>query len=273
MRTIVITGANTGIGRETAAGLVRPGDYFILAGRSLERTQHVIDELTAAGAKADFVEVDLASLASVRAAAARIRHLAPSIELLINNAGIGGNKLGTTPEGFEIHFGVNHLGHFLLTQELLPILKSSNARIVNVASDAHRMVKALDFDALKKPTQTVTGFPEYGVSKLCNILFTRELAKRTGLRSYALHPGVIATEIWREVPAPLRVLMKLFMRSPKKGAQTSIYCATADIAENGTYFEKSKQRHTTRLAQDEALARELWDWSERWVAQDASSVA
>lgn len=269
MRTIVITGANTGIGRTTALGLNDGATRFILAGRSLSRTQTVIDEL--APAQVEFVELDLGSLASVRKAAARIRELAPHIDILINNAGIGGVH-GKTVDGFELHFGVNHLGHFLLTQELLPLLKASNARVVNVASDAHRMVKkTLDFAALEKPTATRTGFPEYGVSKLCNILFTRELAKRHGLRTYALHPGVIATDIWREVPAPLRFVIKLFMASPDSGAKTSIHCATADIPaeENGTYFEKSKRRRVTKLAEDDALARELWDRSEGWVAADA----
>lgn len=269
----VITGANTGIGRVTAVELAKRGMNLILAGRSKDRTRPVMDEIAGRpnAPRVEFVPLDLADLSSVRACAARINQRDTGIDLLINNAGLAGAR-GITRDGFELHFGINHLGHFLLTQLLLDRLReASEARIVVVASEAHYRPKSFDWEALRKPTQTALGFREYSVSKLCNVLFTQELARRiegTGVRAYALHPGVVASDIWRRVPWPLRPVMRRFMVTNEQGAQTTLHCATSnDVArENGRYYDKCKPKDPSPLANDRALQTELWNRSEAWVA-------
>lgn len=270
-RTILITGANSGIGRETALALGRRGAKLYLAGRSEARMQPVIDELREGGNdQAVFLPLDLGDLASVRACAARFLETGDPLHVLIANAGLAGQR-GLTKDGFERAFGVNHLGHFLLVDLLLERLKeSAPSRIVIVASRAHSRIRGLDFDALRKPTATATGYPEYGVSKLCNILHAQELAERlqgTGVTTYSLHPGVIASDVWREVPWPIRPLMKLFMKSNEEGAATSIYCATAPELEHqsGRYYADCAEHPTGKLAQDSELQRELWRRSVEWA--------
>lgn len=270
-RTILITGANSGIGRATALALGRRGAKLYLAGRSEARMQPVIDELRAGGNdRAVFLPLDLGDLASVRACAARFLETGDPLHVLIANAGLAGQR-GLTKDGFERTFGVNHLGHFLLVELLLERLKeSAPSRIVLVASRAHIRVGELDFDALRKPTRTPTGYPEYGVSKLCNVLHAQELAERlqgTGVTTYSLHPGVIASDVWREVPWPIRPVMKLFMKSNEEGAATSIYCATAPELEHrsGRYYVDCAERATSKLAQDQRLQKELWRRSAEWA--------
>ena len=271
MTTIVITGANTGIGRATAESLAAPGTKLILAGRSLERTQEVIDAAKARGAEVEFVELDLGNLASTRKAAAEIMAKAPRIDVLINNAGVAGVR-GKTSDGFEMNVGINHLGHFALTMGLIEGLKASKTRVVCVASEAHRRADQLDFAAFEQPTKSRTGIDEYCDSKLCNVLFASELARRygaDGITAVSLHPGVIASDIWRHVPGVLRWGMKLFMSTTDDGARTSVYCATAPLEAglNGAYFDASKPRTPTKLARDEALARELWEHSAKLVSR------
>jgi NAD(P)-dependent dehydrogenase (short-subunit alcohol dehydrogenase family) len=230
----------------------------------------VLAEIAAAGGKAEVVKMDLASVASVRAGAAEILSRVSRIDVLINNAGIAGIK-GQTPDGFELQFGTNHIGHFVLTQLLLPKLReAAPSRVVTVASRAHYRAKALDFDAARRPTPSATGFYEYGVSKLANVLFSAELGRRekaTGVHTYSLHPGVVASDLWRPVPAIVRWIPKLFMVSNEEGARTSLHCATSpEVAdETGLYYDECKPRRPSRLARDEALAAELWQRSEAWV--------
>ncbi|RDV36441.1 SDR family NAD(P)-dependent oxidoreductase [Bradymonadaceae bacterium TMQ3] len=267
----VITGANTGIGRHTALGLAEAGAHVTIAARSLERTQPVLDEMAErfGQERVSFVQLDLGSLDSVRQAAAEILATGKPIDLLINNAGLGGAR-GHTQDGFEIHFGVNHLGHFLWTNLLLDrIQQADEARIINVASEAHYK-GTLDFNALQSPTSTRTGFQEYANSKLANVLFSAELARRLDaphVHVHALHPGVVATDIWRRVPALLRPLIKLFMIPPEEGAQTTLFCAMSEEAgeSTGLYWDACKMKTPSRLARDEKLARELWERSEGWV--------
>jgi NAD(P)-dependent dehydrogenase (short-subunit alcohol dehydrogenase family) len=272
-RFVVITGANTGIGRATAESLAQRGCTVVLAGRSLERTQPVLDAIRSAGGEALFVELNLGELASVRAGAARILDLGRPIDILINNAGLAGQR-GLTKDGFELTFGTNHLGHFLLTVLLAKQLKSAaRARIVNVASKAHYDATGIDFAALQKPTQSVVGVSEYAVSKLANVLFTSELARRlgpSGVHSYALHPGVVASDIWRRIPWGLRSLAKLFMISNEEGARTSLYCATApEVADHdGRYYDKCREKKPNPLAGDAELAKQLWEKSVQWVGTD-----
>jgi retinol dehydrogenase-12 len=271
-RRFLVTGAYSGIGRVTAANLASRGAAVVLAGRSLERCQALAAELRrpSDGDRIEVLALDLADLASVRAAAEQLIARGGRIDGLINNAGVAGAR-GRTCNGFELAFGVNHLGHFLFTRLLEARLReSAPARVVNVSSDAHRRITGIDFPALREPTRTRTGLYEYGVSKLCNILFTREIARRwagSGITAYALHPGVIATDIWRSVPQPLRWLMTRWMKTPEAGAATSIRCATdpALANVNGRYFINERERWPSRVAQDDALAERLWDESERMI--------
>lgn len=269
-RTCVVTGCNTGIGRVTAVALAKLGATVLLANRSEEKTRPVLEEIRAAGGSGEFVALDLGSLAAVRRTAEALRTRGP-IHLLVNNAGLAGSG-GQTTDGFELAFGTNHLGPFLLTTLLLPQLEAAGpgARIVNVASRSHYRAKKIDWEALRRPTRSTTGLPEYEVSKLCNVLFTRSLAQRLrdrGVEAFSLHPGVVATDIWRSVPFPLRGLVKLFMISEEEGAKTTLHCATSAEAKghSGAYFDKCKPKHPSRVSQDDLLADELWRRSEEWT--------
>lgn len=272
-RTILITGSNSGIGRATAVALGQRGARLYLAGRSAERMQPVVDEIRAGGNdQVRYLPLDLGDLASVRACAERFLATADPLHVLINNAGIAGRR-GLTKDGFEITFGTNHLGPFLLTELLLERMKqSAPSRIVNVASRGHYRASRIDFAALTRPTATRTGLREYNFSKLCNVLHANELARRlegTRVTTYSLHPGVIASDVWREVPWPLRPLMKSLMRSNEEGAATSVWCATApELAEfTGRYYDDCRERTPSALAQDETFAKELWERSVTWSRQ------
>lgn len=262
-RTILVTGANTGIGRATAVALGQRGARLHLAGRSEAKTRPVIDEIARAGNdRVSFIPLDLGDLSSVRECAAAFLATGEPLHVLLNNAGLAGSR-GLTRDGFELAFGVNHLGPFLLTELLLPRLKeSAPSRIVNVSSMGHYRVEAIDFEALRKPTRSVSGVPEYNVSKLCNVLHAKELSRRlsgTGVTTYSLHPGVIASDVWRKVPWPVRSVMKLFMGTSEEGAATSLYCATAPelATETGLYYDSCRQRKPSALASDQALQDEL----------------
>jgi retinol dehydrogenase 12 len=191
--------------------------------------------------------------------------------LLWATAGLAGS-LGLTKSGFERTFGVCHMGHFLLTKLLLDTLKASApARVVVVASKAHYRAKGIDFDALRKPTVAKTGLPEYMVAKLANVLFAAELSRQlkgTGVTTYSLHPGVVATDVWRSVPAPIAKVIKWFMLTEEEGAATSLHCALSDEAglQTGLYYDECKPKEPSALAQDPALSARLWTESERWLA-------
>ena len=270
-KSFLVTGANTGIGRETARGLAAARATVFLAGRSEAKTQLVIDEIVAeTGNRAlAFLALDLGDLSSVRSCASSFLSAGEPLHGLINNAGVAGRR-GIAPSGFELAFGTNHVGPFLLTGLLLDRLReSAPARIVNVSSEAHRQAPGIDFEAVRAPTRSRTGLPEYAVSKLANLLHAQELARRldgSGVTTYALHPRVIASDIWRRVPWPVRPLIKLRMRSPQEGARTTLYCATSsDVAgETGLYYEDARRKPAGRIATPE-LARDLWQHSTEWV--------
>lgn len=272
-RTLVITGANTGIGRATAELLAARGAHVVLACRSQEKTEPVLAGIRAAGGSAEGVVLDLGDLDQVRQCAAGLLASDRPIHVLLNNAGLAGTR-GVTKSGFELAFGTNHVGHFLLTMLLAPRLRATpKARIVNVASKSHFQAKGIDFDAVRKTTKTITGLPEYEVSKLANVLFTKELARRlgpSGVRSYSLHPGVVASDAWRRIPWPFGALMKLGMISNAEGAKTSIYCATSpDVADHdGRYYDKCREEPPNPLANDAALAQSLWEKSVAWTGAD-----
>jgi retinol dehydrogenase-12 len=219
----------------------------------------------------EVLPLDLADFTSIRAAARAFLGTGAPLHLLVNNAGLAGVR-GLSQSGFEVTFGVNHMGHFLLTQLLRERLEqSAPARVVNVASKAHYDAKEIRWDALKQPTRTFTGVPEYAVSKLANVLFSSALARRlagSGVSTYSLHPGVIASDIWRAVPWPIRPLLKLRMISTEEGAKTTLYCATSlDVAaQSGLYYDECRVKEPSALARDAELAERLFDESERWIA-------
>jgi dehydrogenase/reductase SDR family protein 13 len=276
-KNYVITGANTGIGKITARELARRGARVILACRSEAKTQPVIDEIAAAtGSKRlEFIALDLGDLASVRACAEKLLARDLPIHGLINNAGLAGSR-GTTKDGFELAFGTNHLGHYLFTRLLLDRIKATpGARIVNVSSKSHYQAKGIDWEAVHQTTKTMTALHEYEVSKLANVLFTKELARKlagSGVTTYALHPGVVATDVWRSVPAPFRWVVKLFMLTPEKGAAASLRCATdpALATETGKYYDVGGvERRPSKIADDAALAGTLWAKSAEWTGLPA----
>ena len=272
-RTIVITGANTGIGRATAELLAARGAHVVLACRSQEKTAPVLAGIRAAGGSAEGVALDLGDLDQVRQCAAGLLATDRPIHVLLNNAGLAGTR-GLTRSGFELAFGTNHVGHFLLTMLLAPRLRATpSSRIVNVASKSHYRAKGIDFEAVRTTTRSITGLPEYEVSKLANVLFTKELARRlgpSGVRSYSLHPGVVASEAWRRIPWPFRAIMKLGMITNEQGAKTSIHCATSpEVADHdGRYYDECREKKPNPLADDAALARTLWEKSVAWTGAD-----
>ena len=271
-RTFLVTGGSTGIGLATARALAGDGGRVYVACRSAAAGEAAVAAIKARTGSASvwLLPLDLASLESVRACASAFLARDEPLHVLVNNAGVSGQR-GATAEGFELHFGVNHLGHFALTSLLLERLKASgpDSRIVNVASAAHYSAPGIDFDALRRRTQTFTGQREYAVSKLCNVLFTGELARRldgAGVTSYALHPGVVATDIWRRVPWLARTMIKRRMLTVEQGSVTSLHCAVspAVAAENGLYYDRIRAREPSRVATRE-LAELLWERSAEWT--------
>ena len=270
-KTIVITGANSGIGLETARELARRGAAIVMACRDPGRAEQARADVAASvpGAQLELVALDLASLASVRAAAAQISAAHPAVDVLINNAGLVPFKRRMTVDGFEMQFGVNHLGHFLLTQLLMPqLFAAGRPRVVNVASMMHHLGK-LDFDSFRGATPYGM-IKAYAQSKLCNVLFARELARRhggEGLLSFSLYPGPVGTNIMGRGLLN-RVLYRMIgaYMSPRRGARTSVHLATAEGLEatNGAYYDEfQKVKPGSQLSQDMALAARLWDVSEQ----------
>jgi NAD(P)-dependent dehydrogenase (short-subunit alcohol dehydrogenase family) len=270
--TFLITGGNTGIGLSTATALAREGGRVLIACRSAAAGETAVERIKSASGSADvrLLPLDLASLSSVRACAASFLALDEPLHVLVNNAGVGGQR-GLSADGFELHFAVNHLGHFALTQLLLDRIAASGpeARIVNVSSEAHYGARGIDFASLRRRTKTFAGAREYAVSKLCNVLFTQELARRlagSGVTTYALHPGVVASDIWRRVPRLARPFITRRMLTTEQGAVTSVYCATsaAVTGESGLYYDKCAALTPSQVATPE-LAALLWKHSAEWT--------
>ncbi|XP_075840130.1 retinol dehydrogenase 14 [Microtus pennsylvanicus] len=286
-KTVLITGANSGLGRATAAELLRLGARVIMGCRDLGRAEEAAGQLRqelgqAGGQDPDATkgqlvvkELDLASLRSVRAFCQELLQEEPRLDVLINNAGIFQCPYMKTEDGFEMQFGVNHLGHFLLTNLLLGLLKSSApSRIVVVSSKLYKYGD-INFEDLNSEQSYNKSF-SYSRSKLANILFTRELARRlegTNVTVNVLHPGIVRTNLGRHIHIPLlaRPLFNLvswaFFKSPLEGAQTSIYLASSPEVEgvSGKYFGDCKEEELLPKAMDESVARKLWDISEVMV--------
>jgi len=243
-----------------------------IACRSATAGEAAVARIKSESGSADvwLLPLDLASLSSVRACAEAFLARDEPLHVLVNNAGVGGQR-GITEDGFELHFGVNHLGHFALTQLLLDRIAASGpgARIVNVSSEAHYGARGIDFAAVRRPTATFTGSQEYAVSKLCNVLHAQELARRlsgTEVRSYALHPGVVASDIWRRIPRLARWFLTRRMLTIEQGAVTSVYCATSpDVGgDSGLFYDKCAVRPASPVATPE-LAGLLWRHSAEWT--------
>lgn len=273
-KVCLVTGATSGIGKVTALELARRGAHVILTARTVAKGQPVADEIRAAtgNERVEVQALELDDLHQTRRSAETFLARGLPLHLLINNAGLAGQR-GLTRNGFELQFGVNHLGPFLFTTLLLDRMRqSAPGRIVNVSSQAHYDAKeGIDYGAVRQSTRSLTALPEYAVSKLANVLFTSELARRlegSGVTTYALHPGVVATDVWRSIPSPIAWIMKQFMLSPEAGAATTLYCATDPALANvtGRYYDNSREKTASTKAQDVALAAELWAKSEAFIA-------
>jgi NAD(P)-dependent dehydrogenase (short-subunit alcohol dehydrogenase family) len=274
VRTAIVTGANSGIGLETARGLARQGFRVVLVCRNPDRAAAAQADIAASvpGAELDVVLCDLGELHSVRAAAAELLERLDRLDVLVNNAGITLRHPATTSEGHEAMWATNHLGPFLLTQLLLPLLQASApSRIVNVASDAHRWGR-IRFDDLEASRgYGFMSFPRYGDTKLMNILSTRELARRlegTGVTVNCVHPGAVATNIG----APPKIIAagtRVILRTPEQGARASLMVATdpALADETGGYFTHKGRvdRKLSKRARDADVARRLWAVTEEIV--------
>lgn len=269
-KRVLVTGATAGIGKETARALAKQGAHVVIVGRSEEKTRAVVDELRASAPNAplDFLLADLSSMAAVRKLAEDFLAKWDTLHVLVNNAGAVNMSREVTVDGYERTFATNHLSYFLLTNLLLPALeKAAPARVVNVASEGHRG-QSVPWDDLHAEKSYVQ-FIVYGRSKLMNILFTRELARRVkerGITANSVHPGVVASNFMAK-PGFWGVAGKIanvFLISPEKGAQTSIYLASSPEVHGATggYYAKSKLRRESKAAQDDDAAQRLWALSE-----------
>lgn len=268
----VITGANSGIGFETAKALARKGAYLVMVCRNEDKAetarQEIIEETSNPGI--DIVLCDFAIQAEIRNAAEEIKKNYKKIDVLINNHGFLASEREDTVDGLEKTFAVNHIGYFMFTNLLLDMIKAADqGRIVSVASGAHR---AGEFDPENiQLDNNFTPWKAYGNSKLFNILFTRELANQlvdTNVTANCLHPGVVATNFAQSGSWIMRTLFtigKPFFVSPKKGAETTIYLATSEKVKevNGAYFRNKKVATPSKDARDDEAAKQLWDISKK----------
>jgi NAD(P)-dependent dehydrogenase (short-subunit alcohol dehydrogenase family) len=281
-KTVVVTGGNSGIGLETAVAMARAGADTVITARDPRRGSAAAAEIArrAGVPGVGLVVFDLGDLPSVRAGAAEILDRCPRLDVLVNNAGLVLTERRETPQGHEATFAINHLGPFLLTTLLLDRLRSSSpARVVTVASTAHKGARrGLDFDDLQA-TRRYSGMRAYSASKLANILFTQELARRlegTGVTANCCHPGTVSTGYARDGDASgflafgVKVI-KPFILTPAKGARTSIYLASSpEVAGvSGRYFVKCRPRDPSKVARDPQAARRLWEVSEQLSAPSA----
>jgi NAD(P)-dependent dehydrogenase (short-subunit alcohol dehydrogenase family) len=278
-KTCVLTGATSGIGLAAAAWLAARGARLVLVARNPARADDAVAAIRARtpGADVEIVRGDLASLREVRSAAAEVLARCPAIDVLFNNAGIVKLKREVTVDGYEATFAVNHLAYFLFTNLLRERLAATpGARIVSTASDAHRFGGPLDWGDLQSERR-YRGFGVYGRSKLCNILWTRELARRlegTGVTANCFHPGGVATRLGQSDALWTRVasrLLAVLLRTPEQGAATGVWLATSpDVANvSGRYFADEREKAPNRHAQDDAAAKRLWEVSEELVARVA----
>ena len=270
-KVVILTGASSGIGRATAIGLAHEGAQLLLVGRTPKRCNDTLATLRASGANnPQMLEADFSRLNAVRKLVDELGKRTSKIDILINNAATVSASRQLTPDGYEMTFAVNHLSPFLLTGLLLPLL-GEGARVINVASEAHRW-GSLDLEDLHNKRR-YGAMRVYGQSKSANILWNQELARRltgSGVTANSLHPGAISTNLGRGNGFTFDLLQRfvgLFMKSPKRGAKSSIYLATAQDVEgvSGRYFDNCREREPADHATDPATAKRLWELSEELV--------
>lgn len=278
-RVCLVTGATAGIGKETALALARLGATVIIVGRNPAKTVDTVQRIQFAtkSVRAESVICDFAFLASVRSAARQIAERHTALHVLVNNAGRASRQRMVSADGFEMTFAVNHLAPYLLTRELLPLLRNgAPSRIVNVtsAAEAHGPI---NFDDLQSE-RNYRGFSAYGMSKLANVLFTYELASRlegTGVTANCLHPGTVATDLLRQIPRWLFALLSPFMITPARGAEPVVFLASSPQVEgmSGGYFQRSRAARSSKRSYDVSTRKRLWELSETLVeAADAATI-
>jgi NAD(P)-dependent dehydrogenase (short-subunit alcohol dehydrogenase family) len=265
----IVTGSNTGIGKETARGLAKMGATVVLACRDAAKAEAAREDIARSTGRTDVdaIPLDLGSKESIRAFARAFREKYKRLDVLVNNAGFMSPKKSTTKDGFETTFGVNHLGTFLLTQELLPLIReSAPSRIVTLSSTLHYGAK-MDWDDLQFEKRKYSGGTAYNQSKLANVMHTVALARRlegTGVTVNAVHPGVVATDLVRDYPWIFIKIFHLFLITPEKGAVCSLHVATSPetATVTGKYFEKSRVKEPAKAALDVDAQELLWKLSE-----------
>jgi NAD(P)-dependent dehydrogenase (short-subunit alcohol dehydrogenase family) len=281
-KTVLITGANQGIGKASAVALGKLGARLVLVCRDGEKGRAAALDIQRSGVKdVELIVGNMGSQADVRRVADEFKAKHDRLDVLLNNAGVLVTTRRTTVDGIEETFAVNHLGYFLLTHLLLDVLKAAApSRIVSVSSEAHRRV-TMRWEDLEFKKSEYSSFAAYGQSKLANILFTRELARRlqgTNVTANCLHPGVVATGFGSTDGGVMSVVMKVahpFLITPEKGARTSIFLASSPEVEGitGKYFDKCKERQPSPEALVEGAPERLWAISEEKTGIGAKSAA
>jgi len=268
----IILGCNVGIGKVTALELAKKGAKIIMGCRNQESGEEAKQAIITDSENENVIlkKLDLGSFDSIRSFANEVIQEEVKIDILINNAGVMALPLGLTIDGFEKQFAINHLGHFLLTNLLLDLLKKSDAaRIVTVSSKVAK-VSTTNFDDINYENTRYAPYAAYAKSKLANILFTSELSRRmegTNITTYSLHPGVVKTELYRDLHAITKAFLwpaRLFMKTPEQGAATTLYCALEQGIEkySGRYFADKKVENLPAKYTDKELATKLWEMSE-----------
>jgi NAD(P)-dependent dehydrogenase (short-subunit alcohol dehydrogenase family) len=280
-KTVLITGANQGIGKAAAIALAAKGAHVVMVARNAEKGRAALAEVQAAGSGgAELILADFSSQEQVHRAAAEFRSRHQRLDVLLNNAGVFVPERHVTADGLEETFAVNHLGYFALTRALLDVLQATpEARIVNVSSEAHRNAKMV-WDDLQFERTRYRGFKVYGQSKLANVLFTYELARRlegTGVTANCLHPGVIASGFGQTYGGAVSMLVKIarpFLLSAEEGAQTSVYLASSpEVAGvTGKYFSKCRPVKSNAVSYDVQSQQKLWSLSEQLVKSHAKAA-
>ena len=274
-RTVLITGGNSGIGYEMALALAKGGDRVIIASRDEAKSTAAVEKIKAAspGAQVAAETLDLADFAQIDRFADHLLKRVTTIDVLILNAGMYTTRLHTLPSGYEAMIGVMHLGHFRLAQRLLDaVVAAPQGRIIVTSSMMHQLGR-IDARSFTNPRRHLTSMHAYGQAKLANLLFVRELARRlkhTKVTVNAFHPGAVATDIYRQLPAPLAKLMKAFMLTPQQGADTAIWMATDETFKgvSGKYYVGRKRQRGSGISRDMDVAAQLWRLSEK--AMDAA---
>jgi len=270
---ILVTGGTSGIGLATACLLAQAGAHLTVTARNRERGEAILAQLRkiSPGGQHHILEMDFASLESVRNATREYLMASRSVDVLVNNAGVINRRRKLTIDGFEETFAVNHLAPFLFTGLMLSAINEPGSRIINVASGAHDFVRGINFDDLNSEKRYRI-FKVYGQSKLANILFTIELARRLeskGITCNSVHPGAVATSLGSQnegmMARLLPLLLKPFFKTPQEGAATTVYlCQAPELASvTGKYFFDSKLAQPKPWAEDFSAAKQLWEVSEK----------